>query len=385
MLKEEQLLKNRRPKTAPNDLNNQNERPNWIARTDRWLEKFENIPTAEKLFFIQQLAIMLKAGISLGKALEMLYKQTANKRFKVILKDIHVQILSGNSLADALKRHQKIFGELFVNMVGAGEASGTLEKVLHHLYLELKKSNELKRKIRGAMAYPIIILCAMAAIGIGVMIFVVPKFISIFKEVNLELPLMTKILIKVSDAITNHGLVVGVLLLAAIIILIQLLKTKSGRGTWHWLMLKLPVIGPIVKKINLARFSRTLSSLLATDIKIVESFKITASTLNNELYRRSLLAAAEKIKKGVLINKILAQYPDLYNHVILQMIAVGEETGELDSILAEIAGFYESEVDEVMNTLPTIIEPIIILILAVAIGSMAVAIIMPMYSLTNAF
>ena len=195
---------------------------------------------------------------------------------------------------------------------------------------------------------------------------------------------MTKILIAASDIIVNNGLMATVSALIALIIIIKLSTLPAVKSWLHWLFLKLPILGPIVKKINLARFARTISSLLKTDIKIVESFKIAATTVNNVHYKNSLIEAAEKVKTGMLINQVLADYPELYNHIIRQMVAVGEETGELDTILEEIASFYEEEVEEIMNTLPTVIEPVIILALAVAIGLMAVAIIMPMYSLTNA-
>ena len=232
--------------------------------------------------------------------------------------------------------------------------------------------------------YPAVILIAMSVIGVGVMVFVVPKFVSIFADAKIELPLMTRLLIAISNAIVNHGFIAALFVLIIIGAVIAFLKTEAGKTSWHFLLLKLPIVGPITKKINLARFARTMSALLKTDIKIVESFKITATTVNNVWYKKSLLMAAEKVKKGILINEVLADYPDLYNHVTRQMVAVGEETGELDTILEEIAGFYEEEVEEVMNTLPALIEPIIIIVLASVIGLMAVAIVMPMYSLTNA-
>ncbi|PIT93927.1 hypothetical protein COU00_01685 [Candidatus Falkowbacteria bacterium CG10_big_fil_rev_8_21_14_0_10_43_11] len=357
---------------------------NYFTGINDWLINRQRISISEKIFFVQHLAVMAKAGISLAKALEMLAKQTTNKRFAAIISNLHGKVNKGCSLADALKPYQGVFDELFINMIAAGEASGTLEQVLKSLHLQLKRSHQLAGKIRGALAYPAIILLAMGGIGAGVMIFVVPKFISIFAEAKIELPLMTKILIAVSAAITNHGLSVAIGALITLIVVIKFFSVDLGKKWLHFIFLKSPIIGPIAKKINLARFARTMSALLKTDIKIVESFKITATTVNNVYYRQSLLEAAEKIKKGVLINKVLADYPLLYNHVILQMITVGEETGELDAILEEIAGFYEEEVEEIMNTLPTIIEPIIILLLAAVIGSMAVAIIMPMYSLTSA-
>lgn len=377
MLKEEQL------KSAPAKPITAKEQAA-AASVNDWLLRFQRISVTEKLFFVQHLSVMIKAGISLAKALEMLAKQTANKRFQKVVDQLYQTVNKGDTLAAALKKYPDVFDELFANMVAAGEASGTLEEVLKGLYLQLKRNHQLVTKIRGALMYPLIILFAMGVIGAGVMIFVVPKFISIFKDADIELPLMTKILIAVSDAIVNNGLLVTIITLITLIIIIKLSSMPTVKSWWHWLFLKLPVLGPIVKKINLARFARTMSSLLKTDIKIVESFKIASTTVNNIHYKNSLMQAAEKVKKGVLINEVLADYPELYNHVIRQMVTVGEETGELDKILEEIAGFYEEEVEEIMNSLPTIIEPVIILVLATVIGLMAVAIIMPMYSLTNA-
>jgi type IV pilus assembly protein PilC len=357
---------------------------NYFTTVNGWFMRLQRIPVAEKIFFVQHLAVMTKAGISLAKALEMLAKQTTNKRFKIIIGDLYEHVNKGVSLADALKKYPEVFDELFANMVAAGEASGTLEAVLKSLHLQLKRKHQLASKIRGALMYPLVILIAMGGIGAGVMVFVVPKFVSIFTDAKIELPIMTRLLIAVSNTIVNHGLVAALFLLIVIIAVVAFLKMPAGKASWHFLLLKLPIIGPIAKKINLARFARTMSALLKTDIKIVESFKITATTVNNACYKKSLLEAAEKIKKGILINQVLADYPELYNHVTRQMVAVGEETGELDTILEEIAGFYEEEVEEIMNTLPTLIEPIIIIVLAAVIGTMAVAIVMPMYSLTNA-
>jgi len=379
MLKEEQL------KSTPAVAEPAAAKANHTAADiNDWLLRFQHIPVTEKLFFVQHLGVMIKAGISLAKALEMLGKQTTNKRFQAVIQNLHQDVNKGGTLAAALKRYPGVFDELFANMVAAGEASGTLEEVLKSIYLQLKRNHQLTTKIRGALMYPMVILFAMGTIGTGVMIFVVPKFISIFKDAKIELPLMTKLLIAASDLIVNNGLMATVIGLIALIIIIKLSTLPTVKSGLHWFWLKLPVLGPIVKKINLARFARTMSSLLKTDIKIVESFKIASTTVNNIQYKKSLLQAAEKVKKGVLINQVLDDYPELYNHVIRQMVTVGEETGELDKILEEIAGFYEEEVEEIMNTLPTIIEPVIILALAVVIGLMAVAIIMPMYSLTNA-
>jgi len=376
------MLKEEKTKTKDNIKPDSD---SFINKVNNWTANFQKVSASEKIFFAQHLSLMVKAGLPLTKGLDALAKQTKNKRFQKIIYNISRDINQGDTLSEGLKKYPKIFNNLFINIIAAGEATGTLEKSLNYLYLQIKKDHQLNNKVRGALIYPAIIFIAMSAIGTVVMIYVIPKFISIFKDVKMELPIMTRLLIKFNDFVMANGIIIAIISFVSIVILVRFIKTPMGKKYFHILILKVPIISSIVKKINLARFSQTMSTLLKTDIKIVESFKIAASTVNNLVYRESLEEASERVKKGELINEILAKYPALYNNITLQMIAIGEETGELDSILDEIAQFYQEEVEEIMNTLPSIIEPIIILILASAIGAMAIAIVMPMYALTNAF
>jgi len=242
----------------------------------------------------------------------------------------------------------------------------------------------LVSKVKGALTYPAVILVAMSGIGIFMMIFVIPKITVMFKEFNAELPLATKLVILLSDGLVEHGLLFLIGLVVFILLIVKLIKTKKGKYIFHGLLLKLPIFSPIIKKINLARFARTISSLLKTDIMIIKSFQITANVLGNVYYRDALNEMSNKIKKGGTINEVINNYPKLFPPIVTQMIAVGEETGELDYILEELAEFYEGEVDQTMNNLPAIIEPVLLLILGVVVGGMAVAVIMPMYSLTSA-
>jgi len=355
-----------------------------IGTTKRFLEKFSSIPISEKLFFVQNLGIMLKAGISLSVALKTLAKQTSNKRFSRIISDISGNVEKGVSFTESLKPHEKIFGQLFVNMIESGEISGKLEEVLKRLYIQFKKNHELVAKVKGALTYPAVILFAMGGIGIFMMIKVIPQMTAMFKEFNAELPLATRILIKVSDSLVAHGLLYLIGLIVFILIIVQANKTIKGKYFFHGLLLKLPIFSTIIKKINLARFARTISSLLKTDIMLIKSLQITANVLGNIYYRDALNEMSVKIKKGGTINEVIANYPKLFPPIVTQMIAVGEETGELDFILEELAEFYEGEVNETMNNLPSIIEPVLILSLGLVVGGMAVAIIMPMYSLSSA-
>jgi len=354
-----------------------------VNKINLFLQKLTSVPLAEKLFFIQHLGIMLKAGISLSTALKTLAKQTTNKRFARIIADISRNVEKGVSFTESLKPHEKIFGQLFINMIESGEISGKLEEVLKRLYLQFKKNHELLSKVKGALIYPIVILIAMSGIGTFMMIAVVPKITAMFKDFNAELPLATKLLIKFSDSLVANGLLYLVALIVVILTIVQLIKTKRGRYAFHGLLLKLPIFSPIIKKINLARFARTTSSLLKTDIMIIKSFQIAANVLGNVHYRQALMEMSDKIKKGGTINEVVANYPKLFPPVVAQMIAVGEDTGELDYILEELAEFYEGEIDQTMNNLPAIIEPILILVLGLVVGGMAVAVIMPMYALTS--
>ena len=360
------------------------ETKNIMESINDFLAKFSSIPISEKLFFIQNLGIMLKAGISLSVALKTLTKQTNNKRFAKIINDISKNVEKGVSFTESLRPHEKIFGQLFVNMIESGEISGKLEEVLKRLYIQFKKNHELLSKVKGALTYPAVILFAMSGIGIFMMVAVVPKITAMFKDFDAELPMATKIIIKVSDSLVANGLLYLVGLVISALIIVQLIKTKKGKYLFHGLLLKLPIFSPIIKKINLARFARTISSLLKTDIMIIKSFQITASILGNVYYRDALNEMSNKIKKGGTINEIIANYPKLFPPIVTQMISVGEETGELDFILEELAEFYEGEIDQTMNNLPAIIEPVLILVLGLVVGGMAVAIIMPMYSLTSA-
>ncbi len=360
------------------------EKKNFIEKVNFLLIKLSGVPIKEKLFFVQHLGIMLRAGISLAISLKTLSEQTENKFFRLILVDVSKNVERGVSFTESLRPHRKVFGDLFISMVEAGEISGKLEEVLHQIFIQLKKQHELISKVKGALTYPIVVVTAMGGIGIFMMIYVVPKITDMLKSFNAEMPLATRILIAVSDALVQHGILALVILIVVCAAIYKILHTYKGKFVFHSILLKLPIFSDIIKKINLAKFARTISSLLKTDIAIIKSFQITANVLGNLHYRKAMDEMAEKIKKGGQINEVISAYPKLFPPTVRQMIAVGEQTGELDTILEELASFYEEEVDQIMTNLPAIIEPVLILLLGCGIGGMAIAIIMPMYSLTSA-
>ena len=347
------------------------------------LQSIGTVSGKDKIFFVQNLQVMIRSGLPLDRSLKTLADQTRNKYFQKIIADLASQTEKGIAFAQSLGKYQKVFGDLFINMVEAGEVSGRLEDVLSQLYVQIKKLQELKSRVISAMTYPVIVTVAMVGIGIGMMIFVVPKITTIFEDMSAELPAATKLLINISNFIVNNGVASFLIFFAFIIFLVISLKARVSNYFYHALFLKLPVFGPIIKKINLAKFSRTLSSLIKTDIPIVKSFEITAQILGNRLYKKSLMESVEEVKAGLSLTEVLKKYPKLYPPVIIQMTAAGEETGTVDEVLGELAGFYEDEIDQIMKTLPSIIEPILILALGAAVAVMAVAIIMPMYTLTQ--
>ncbi len=344
---------------------------------------WQRIAPAEKIFFTQNLQVMVRAGLSVSVAIKTLGQQTSNKAFQRILNDVYIKVDRGVALSDAIAGYPKVFSELFVNMVRAGEKSGKLEEVLAQLTTQMRKSHALIAKIRGALTYPIIVVCAMIGIGIAMIVFVIPKITNLFTEVNATLPLPTRILIAVSNFTLQNGLWLAIGFVISAALFIKLIHTKSGRASWHRFLLRLPVLSPILKKINLAKFARTFSSLLKTDIPIVQAFQITATTLTNASYRSAVEEAADLVKKGVAISSIIREHPKLFSPLIIQMVAVGEETGSLDTILEELSSFYEEDVDRTMGNLSTIIEPVLMLILGAGVGGLAVSIILPIYSLTE--
>lgn len=355
-----------------------------MTRIERWFINQQKIPAAAKIFFLQNLGIMIKAGLQLGEALSTIAEQTKSEKLKSVLIDAKDKINSGTSFAEALTPYSKDFEPTFISMIAAGEASGSLESVLNGLYIQSKKDHSLKTKIRNAMTYPVIIIFVMVAIGGLVIVFVLPNITAMFTQMNVTLPLPTRILISISNFTRTNGLIFFPSLLLAIFVFFRWTKSNLGRPTWHLILLKTPIVGEIIKKINITRLSMNLSNLIQTDIAIPDALKITANTLGNELYKKAILETAEKVKKGKKIADIFREYPNIIPPIVIQMVSVGEETGSLDVVLKNMAEFYQEEVEQTMENLPVIIEPLLMVLMGLAVGGLAIAVILPIYSLTQA-
>lgn len=348
-----------------------------------FLDRFTSVPEVHRIFFTQNLRVMLHAGLPLGRALRTLADQISHKFFQKIIEHIRVSVESGVTLSSALAQYPRVFPELFVSMIAAGEQSGKLDEILSRLTIQLKKSHTLRAKTRNAMIYPIIVTIGMIAVSVVMLVVVLPKITEIFNETGAKLPLPTRILMAMSHFLVTRGLIVAAAVIILLAITIWFGRTLRGKRFFHALLLRSPIIGPIVQKMNLANFTRSMSSLLSTDIPIVQTFQIIARTMSNIQYRESLQAASEQLKTGASLVKTLEAYPRLYPPVVSQMISIGEESGTLDSVSSEVATFYEEEVDQTMANLSTIIEPIIILVLGLGVAAIAVAVILPIYSLGN--
>jgi type IV pilus assembly protein PilC len=341
------------------------------------------VPFVDKFLFIHHLQIMTKAGLSIMSSLEILAKEVENKKLKLAVQKIKADVESGLQLSQALEKHPNIFPLVYVSMIGAGETAGKLEDALTQVSDQMKKTQNLNSKVRGAMIYPAVIMVTMLGITCFVVFYIMPKILIMFDEMNAELPFVTKMLI----AFTNFGLsywwLIIIVIVGFIVGFIRLMKIYNFKRFIHKIMLRLPIFGNIFKKINLARFTLTLSSLLASTIPIVEAVKISSEVLKNLIYKEQLSHTAESLKQGETLSSILMNYPQTFPPMTTEMLMVGEQSGKIEQMLFELSEYYNKEVEETMNNFTSIIEPVIILLLGLGVAGIAVAVIMPMYSLAQ--
>lgn len=355
---------------------------NWAS------EHLTKISTVEKIFFLDHLRTMLHAGLSLVESLDILSKEAEKKIFKKTVLSIKSEIEKGTTFNEALFMYPKFFPPLYVKMIASGEIAGNLEETLVQVVIQMKKSHELTSTIRSAMIYPSVVVSAIFGVGILMITVVLPKIITLFSQFDAELPLSTRILIFIAKFFQKPlNLTVSSILFASLIIgfIVGLKRSSSFKRRIHSLNLRLPIAGKIIKKVNLARFSLTLSSLLKSTLPIIQSVENTAETCSNVLYRNSLVETAERLKNGDPLSEILRSYPKLYPPMVTEMIMVGEKTGEMDRLLLELADFYNAEVDRTMKNFSTIIEPVIIILLGMGVAGIAVAVITPMFKLMQSF
>ncbi len=331
--------------------------------------------------FTRQFATMIDAGLPLVQALDILSTQVENKRLSATLSQVKTDVESGATYADALKKHPKIFTELYVNMVAAGEAGGILDTILNRLATYIEKAMKLKKKVKGAMIYPAVVTTIAVGVIAVIMIFVVPTFTKMFASLGGTLPLPTRMVVGFSNFIAGMG---GLLLLGAIIaivvFIVQMRRTEKGKHVIDKILLKLPIFGPLLNKVAVAKFTRTLGTLVSSGVPILDGLEITAKTSGNKVVEYAIM----DVRKGVVGGKTLAEpitkakvFPPMVTH----MIAVGESTGALDAMLSKIADFYDDEVDAAVSNLTSMMEPILMVFLGGAVGFIVVSMYLPIFKL----
>jgi len=339
------------------------------------------VPLAEKMFFARNLQVMIAAGLPLPRAVKALSKQVKNPRLQKALEDIVEKITRGQSLSESMEHYPEIFPELFRSMVKIGEESGTLEKVLHTLTMQMEKEHTLKSRVASAMIYPAIIICAMIAVGALMLVMVVPKLAETFGDLDIELPASTKIVVGFGTFLARNWLLAFVAAALLMIVFSKVLKTEPVKKAVDDLLLKIPVFSPIIKSTNSAYLVRNLSSLIGAGISLPKALEISSDTLGNYHFQESVKQAAEEVRKGGKLSEALRNYKNVYPPIVMQMISVGEETGETSRVLSELADFFEEEVSNATRNLAAVIEPMLMIIIGITIGFFAISMVQPMYSM----
>ncbi|MEM6792542.1 MAG: type II secretion system F family protein [Acidobacteriota bacterium] len=338
------------------------------------------VPSKKLSIFTRQFSVMLDAGLPLVQCLEILGGQEDHKIFKKVIDEVRNDVEQGTSLAEAMKRHPAAFDNLYVNMIAAGEAGGILDIILQRLSSYIEKAVKLKNQVKSAMTYPIaVIIIAIGVVAI-ILLKVIPVFASMFASMGAQLPYLTRVVVKASDILQSYSLWITMLLVFTIVALREWHKTYRGARVLDRAILGLPILGMLMRKIAIARFCRTLATLTASGVPILDGLEITAKTSGNAIIEDAIMSVRKAVEEGRTISQPLSD-TKVFPAMVCQMIAVGEQTGALDAMLSKIADFYEDEVDTAVSGLMKLIEPIMIVFLGVVIGTIVIAMYLPMFSI----
>jgi type IV pilus assembly protein PilC len=343
----------------------------------------KGVGSREMAVFTRQFATMIDSGLPLVQCLEILSKQATNEFFRKTIEEVTSDVEAGSTLNEALARHPAVFDGLFVHMVNAGEAGGILDTILARLATYIEKSDSLRRKVKSALTYPAVVLTVAVGVTVFMLTAIIPTFARLFADFGAELPLPTKIVLAMSNSLRATWWMMILGAVGAVIGLKRYYKTDAGRHQIDRLMLRIPVLGDVLKKASVARFTRTLGTLVSSGVPILKGLEITAETAGNVILSDAIKETRNSIGQGETIAGPLAKC-DVFPPMVVQMIAVGEETGALDAMLGKIADFYDDEVDTAVATLTSVIEPVLIVIMGVIVGGMVVAMYMPMFEMVKA-
>lgn len=335
--------------------------------------------------FNRQLSTMVSAGVPLNKALGTLQDQTKNKYFQSVIAGIAKDVSGGTPLADSFAKYPNVFNDVYVNMVRAGETGGILDKILKRLALQIESDSSMHKKIKSAMAYPVVILTVTVVAFFGIMIFIIPKLGEIIKDLGGEgatLPIYTRAMLSISDFMQHNALIIIIGSILTVIAIRRYIKTPSGRYKFDALLLKIPVIKTVITKIAISRFARTFASLMSSGVGVLDALEVTGGAIGNKVIEAELIEAAKQVKNGKQLSEPLSKSKH-FPAIVSQMLAVGEESGKIDTILVKVADFYEEEVETTIDGLASIIEPIMIILLGTVVGVIAASVMGPIAGLSK--
>lgn len=346
----------------------------------------KGVKADELVIFTRQLSAMISAGVPLLRSLNSLQSHAENPTFRTTLEKVVADIEGGSSFGDALDKHPAVFSDVYVNMVRAGEAAGILDDILKRLALQQEKSSSIRKKIKSAMAYPMVLIFITVGAFFGLMIFVIPQIGTIVQDLggpDAELPGLTVAMLAISSFIISFWYIVFPMLGAIVYGILYYIKTPRGKKQFHQFVLKAPLINSIIKKIAVARFARTYSSLIGAGVSVVESLHVTARAIGNGVYEDALAVASDRVQNGEPLSKVIEENEELFPSILSQMLSVGEETGQTDIVLVKVADFYEEEVDVAIDGINSIIEPVMIVFMGAMVGVIAASVMLPIAGLSQ--
>ena len=349
-------------------------------------KKKKGAKTDELVMFTRQLSAMVSAGVPILRSLNSMAKHAESAGFRETINAVIKDIEGGMSFADALGKHPETFNDIYVNMVAAGETGGILDDILKRLALQQEKNSSMKKKIKGAMTYPIVLLAITIIAFFILMTFIIPVIGKTIKDMggpDAKLPLLTEIMLGISDFMVSFWYLIVPAFIGGIWALIRYIKTPKGRIKFHRVIIKVPAVGAIVRKVAIARFTRTFSALIGAGVAVLEALDVTSRAVGNVVYEESLKEATKRVQNGEVLSRIIAERDDLYPPIVAQMLSVGEETGQTDKVLIKVADFYEEEVDTAINGVSSIIEPVMIVAMGGVIALVAVSVMGPITSMAG--
>ena len=343
---------------------------------------FKKVKPKTLQIFSRQFATMIEAGLNVVQSLVILENQTEDLYFGTVIRELRADVEGGLLLSQAMQRHPKIFDRLFISMVEAGEAAGILDQVLDRVAVHIEKATQIKRRVKGAMLYPTMVLSFATLVLIGLLMFLVPVFVHIFGQLGGQLPTLTQYVVKASNLLKHDWYIIFPAFGASIVGFRKWKKTEMGRKQWDRFKLRVPKIGPVVLKVTMARFSRTLSTLVSAGVDIIRALEITGQTAGNWMVENALADVRAKVHEGVPIAQPLVDNA-VFPPMVSQMVKIGEETGELEKMLSKIADFYEDEVDSAINSLTSIVEPMMMILVGCMVGVIVIAMYLPMFKMLS--